>query len=427
MTSLSAAQRDNLDFILAKAAKDRTIPHVFVGVTNVKEEIYMQVGTNPRDNESSGFVDEDSIYMLCSQTKFITAIAAMKLIEQGKITVDTPVEEVLPELANPVVVTEYGADSKPSATTSAKSKITFGQLLNHSSGLDYYVDGTISTDSMLPSCYTMIYKDNRSGVSEFFRLNKGSLPGQPLRFEPGTGFAYGFGNDCAGFVIERLSGKSLEEYFHEYIFAPLGIKSMSFYPTPDIKARLLPLTFRKDDRSLELFNDRFTVLPRDPADIKVHLGGVGLYGSLKDYLKILRHVLQIKAGTATNPILSASSVDQFFKPTLGEPAVEMLGPFMSIIAKELGMPPGAQQYSYGLALTTVDVPEKRRAWSGAWGGWANTSFFLDPESGVAVVLGTQIVPTGDTEYGKLFNEIERALYAGLVPVASLGSLNFKQS
>ncbi|KAJ7288427.1 beta-lactamase [Mycena rebaudengoi] len=418
MTSLSAAQRDKLDFILAKAAKDKTIPHVFVGVTNVKEEIYLQVGTNARDDQSSGFVDEDSIYMLCSQTKFITTIAAMKLIEQGKITLDTPVEEVLPELANPVVVTEHGADGKPSATAPAKSKITFGQLLNHSSGLDYYVDGTISTDTLMPICYTTIYEDNRGGVSEFFKLNKGFLPGQPLKFEPGTGFAYGFGNDCAGFVIERLSGKSLEEYFQQYIFAPLGIKSMSFYPTPDIKERLLPLTFRKaDDRSLEPFNDRFTVPPRDPADIKVHLGGVGLYGSLKDYLTILRHVLQIKgrssAGTATNPILSASSVDRFFKPTLSELGVDMLG---SMISKELGMPPGAQQYSHGLSLTTVDIPEKRRAGSGAWGGWANTGFFLDPESGIAVVLGTQIAPTGDAEFGKLYSEIERALYAGLATV-----------
>jgi CubicO group peptidase (beta-lactamase class C family) len=96
----------------------------------------------------------------------------MKLIEQGKITLDTPVEEVLPELANPVVVTEHGGDGKPSATTPAKSKITFGQLLNHSSGLDYYVDGTISTDTLMPICYTTIYKDNRGGVSEFFKLNK---------------------------------------------------------------------------------------------------------------------------------------------------------------------------------------------------------------------------------------------------------------
>jgi CubicO group peptidase (beta-lactamase class C family) len=99
----------------------------------------------------------------------------MKLIEQGKITLDTPVEKVLPELANPVVVTEYGADGKPSATTPAKSKITFGQLLNHSSGLDYYLDGTIPIDTLMPISYTTIYKDNRGGVSEFFKINKVSI------------------------------------------------------------------------------------------------------------------------------------------------------------------------------------------------------------------------------------------------------------
>ncbi|KAJ7288425.1 beta-lactamase [Mycena rebaudengoi] len=374
-----------------------------------------QVGTKIVDDHSSGFVDEDSIYMLCSQTKFITAIAAMQLIEQGKITLDTPVDEVLPELANPVVVTEYGADGKPSATTPAKSKITFGQLLNHSSGLDYYLGG-YPLDSMLPFSYTTIYKDNRSGVSEFFKLNKGALPGQPLRFEPGTGFAYGFGNDCAGFVIERLSGKSLEDYFQEYIFSPLGIKSISFYPTPEIKERLLPLAFRKPDRTVEPFNDRFIIPPRNPAEIKVHLGGVGLFGSLKDYLTILRHVLQIKVGKAVNPILSTASVEEFFKPSLSEGGVTMLGQMIPYLAKGLDMPAGAQQYSHGLLLNTVDVPGKRRKDSAAWSGWANTSFFIDPASGIAFVLGTQLAPPGDDEYEKLYNEVERALYAGLGPL-----------
>ncbi|KAJ7288424.1 beta-lactamase/transpeptidase-like protein [Mycena rebaudengoi] len=417
MASLSASKRDALDLILAEAVKNKIVPHLFVGVTNVESEIYMQqVGTKIVDDHSSGFVDEDSTYMLWSQTKFITAIAAMHLIEQGKITLDTPVDEILPELANPVVATEYGADGKPSATTPAKSKITFGQLLNHSSGLDYSLSSH-PLDSGLCFSYTTIYKDNRGGVSEFFKLNKGSLPGQPLRFEPGTGFAYGFGNDCAGFVIERLSGKTLEEYFQQYIFALLGIKSMSFYPTPNIKERLLPLTFRKaDDRSLEPFNDRFTVLPRDPADIKVHLGGVGLFGSLKDYLTILRHVLQIKVGKAVNPILSTASVEEFFKPSLSEGGVTMLGQMVPYLAKGLDMPAGAQQYSHGLLLNTVDVPGKRRKDSAACeSGWANTSFFIDPASGIAFVLGTQLVSPADDEYEKLYNEVERALYAGLSP------------
>ena len=87
--------------------------------------------------------------------EFCIKIAALKLIEQGKITLDTPVETVLPELANPVIVTAHDEAGRPAASTPAKGKILFGQLLNHSSGLDYSVDGTAPTTG--PTLGTSLY------------------------------------------------------------------------------------------------------------------------------------------------------------------------------------------------------------------------------------------------------------------------------
>lgn len=78
-------------------------------------------------------------------TYLLSKIAALQLVEQGKITLDTPVETVLPELANPVVVTAHDEAGRPVTTTPAKGKITLGQLLNHTSGLDYALDGTTPT------------------------------------------------------------------------------------------------------------------------------------------------------------------------------------------------------------------------------------------------------------------------------------------
>ncbi|KAJ6619485.1 beta-lactamase/transpeptidase-like protein [Mycena sp. CBHHK59/15] len=372
-----------------------------------------QVGRKVVDDPSSGLIDEDTVFWLCSQTKLITTLAALRLVEQGKIALNTHVEEVLPELANPVIITEYDSAGKPLTTTPAKSKITFGQLLNHSSGLDYGADPTKVTAGGLPTSYCHVYKDG--DISAFFEINRGSLPGHPLKFEPGTSFGYGFGSDCAGFIVEHLSGKSLEEYFQEYIFAPLEIKSASFYPTPALKERMQQLAFRNTDGNLERWNDQVPIMTQDPTKVKVHLGGVGLFSSAKDYLAILRHLLQIKGlltGKATNPILSPTSVDLLFEhslPLAGATAIHAMAAFLS---KNLSMPPGSAQFGRGLLVNTMDVPGKRRKDSGAWGGWANTSFFMDPTTGVAVVLGTQLAPACDDRYELLYSQVENELYRG---------------
>jgi len=262
----------------------------------------------------------------------------------------------------------------------------------------------------MPNAYVHSYKDQ--DVSDFFKILKGSLPGVPLNFEPGTDFAYGFSSDCAGFIVERLSGKSLEEYFQEFIFAPLGIKSASFYLTPDRRERLLPLSFRNKDGTIERWK-KPPVIDQEPAHVRVHLGGVGLYASQRDYLAILRHLLQIKFGRATNPILSLASVNLMFEPTLPPRAAATLGIFRSSVIQGLGLPAGSAQFGRGLLLTTADAPGKRKEGTGSWGGWANTSFFVDATSGIAVVLGTQLAPAYDEKYTQLYAQLEKELYAGL--------------
>ncbi|KAJ7437903.1 beta-lactamase/transpeptidase-like protein [Mycena galericulata] len=417
MVSVSPALKEKFDRILAEAVESRSTPALFFGITTADGEIYSnQTGTKLVDDSSSGSINEDTVFCLFSQTKLITSIAALKLIEQGKIALDTPVEQVLPELANPVIVTGYDATGMPASTTPATGKITFGQLLNHTSGLGDAVDGMPRTPvNGMHIAYTHRYKPDTDGVSTFFKILKGSLPGIPLKFEPGSDFEYGFSSDCVGFIIERLSGKSLEHYFKEYIFAPLGVTSASFYLTPALRDRLLPLSYRnkQSGRTIERWNAP-PPIDQDSANVKVHFGGGGLYSSQKDYLSILRHLLQIKAGTATNPILSLASVNMLFEPTLppaGEVSMNTLAEFLS---RYLGLPKGAAQFSRGLYINTVDVPGARRKGSGAWAGWANTSFFVDPTTGVAVVFATQLAPGFDDECEKLYALLERELYSNLL-------------
>ncbi|KAJ6562009.1 beta-lactamase/transpeptidase-like protein [Mycena capillaripes] len=324
----------------------------------------------------------------------------------GDIDEDTT---ILPELTNPVVVKSLDEAGLPATTAPAQGKITFGQLLNHSSGLDYSLNKMTPLYTM-SMAYSHSYKDE--DVSAFFKILKGSLPAVPLKFEPGTDYIYGYSTDCAGFVVERLSGKSLEQYFQDHIFSPLGITSASFYLTSPLKDRLLPLASRNKSGVVERWSGP-PVFDQNPAHVRMHLGGVGLYSSQKDYLTVLRHLLQIKgmhflfSGRATNPILSRASVDSMFSPTLPPAGVATLS---NNVEPHIGVPAGAAQFGRGLMVTTADVPGKRRSGTGGWGGWASTSFFVDPTTGVAAVFGMQVVRSADDTHKRLFNVLEREVY-----------------
>ena len=182
--------------------------------------------------------------------------------------------------------------------------------------------------------------------------------------------------------------------------------------------------------------------------MKLHLGGVGLYGSIKDYLILLRHILLIKGKeviplffwfiqlylfqkvgkTPPNPILSAKTVEEIFTPALPFPAIPSLDFFVS----GLGVPAG-NQWGNSLALRTEDLPERRKKGSAYCAfilfhwlftflsialmllgfGWAGTFGHMDPETGIVAFFATQVPPSPDGELFQVYEECERILYSYL--------------
>jgi len=337
----------------------------------------------------------------------LASIAAFQLIEAGKLQLDTAVAEILPELADPVVV-DRDPQSKQPRFSPANTGITVRHLLNHSSGLDYGPGEDRISESYLPTPYTSNH-DKLNPVKHFYDLRKGLYPTQPLKFEPGTSWAYSYGPDSVGFIVERLTGQSLEEYYKEHIFHPMGITSASFYLTPDLKEKAVPLTYREPDGNIVPWASQLPISVQDPEQVHLHMSGIGLHCSMKDYLTILRHLLQIHAGTAVNPILTSASVRTFFQPTLPPLGVEALSEWLGKV--DLGK--SGPQWSTALCLNTSDTPGWRRKGSAWWAGWAGTYHFMDPETGVALVLGSQIVPGQDLEVLKVWGEVEHAFYQGL--------------
>ncbi|KAF8065112.1 beta-lactamase/transpeptidase-like protein, partial [Lyophyllum atratum] len=387
----------------SEAVESKRTPGLVFGATAVDKELFFaHAGDRVFGEPSSGPITDDSVMWICSQTKMLASIATFQLIEAGKLQLDTVVADILPELANPVILDKDSQLRQPSFR-SPNTEITVRHLLNHSSGLDYGPEKDRICGYHLPTLYTSSH-EKLNPVKHFYNLRKGLYPTQLLKFEPGTSFAYSYGPDSLGFIVERLTGQSLEEYYKEHIFTPLGITSASFYLTPDLKTKSVPLVFREPDGKIVPWDSQVPIMVQDPEQVHLHMSGVGLHCSMKDYLTLLRHILQIHAGTAINPILTSGSVQTFFQPTLTPLGVQALDDW---VGKK------GNQYSTALALKTVDTPGRRRKGSAGWYGWANTEHFMDPQTGIALVFGSQIVPKHDPEVNKVWQQVEEAFYRGL--------------
>ncbi|KAH9474866.1 Acyltransferase calJ [Psilocybe cubensis] len=405
MAALTQSGRKALDSLTARVVGEAKIPGFVFGATSVDEEIYFTSGGyNAVGRPESGKINEDSVFMICSQTKLLVHLAALQLVEQGKITFESPISDYIPEFSDLVILDDQMADVWTYKPT--KTVMRLKHILNFTSGLFYPFKG-YKPDKQ-PDGYAAAH-DKKNPVSHFVSVLKCGLPGIPLLFEPGTSFAYGWSSDILGFVVEIVTGQSLETYLAENILKPLSI-SGTFYPTPDVRKKMVDLAYRRDGK-LEAWANQVPLPEQDPERIALHFGGGGLYMSMKDYLILLRHLLQIKAGKAKSPIVSQESMRGIFEPALNEEGSAMVSRFMSM---DTNMPKDSKiQWGTAMGLCETDWPGRRKKGTAFWWGWAHTFHFMDPATGVAAVFGTQLIPTGDHEVFKVVAEFEETFYAGL--------------
>ncbi|KDR77296.1 hypothetical protein GALMADRAFT_96063 [Galerina marginata CBS 339.88] len=402
MVHLSEKAKIALDELLSEATEKGRVPGASFAVATADDDLYFgAAGLKSFSEPSAGNVDDKSIFWICSMTKIVVTLALLQLIEEGKIDYETPVVDIIPEMANPVVIDDIMSET--SGYKPAQKPILIKHLINHSSGLFYSQIGKVTPDDLGPA-YTSIGYGGDHSVAQFFKLIRRGYPSVPLAFEPGTNWMYGWSCDIIGFVVERISGKSLQEFCKERIFEPLGMATTTFYLTPELRENLVQMTYRRKDGKLEKWTNQLGTIEQDPEKMHVLLGGIGLYSGLKDYLTLLRHLLLINSGLAKNPILTIDKVSSLFKPSIvphGSTNIELFTGWKDV------------SFGVGLCLATEDWPGRRKRGSGFWYGWAGTYYFMDPVTGIAVVYGTQVAPTGDVEVIRLWENLERATYAGL--------------
>ncbi|WVW87132.1 hypothetical protein I302_109189 [Kwoniella bestiolae CBS 10118] len=416
LPTVSAQGKESLDKLLEETVDRRHVPAVFYGATNAKEEIYFnQYGEKVFGDESSGQIDADTTTECFSQSKLITCIAALQLVDQKRVSLDSveDIEKYLPEISKLQLLKGYDENDKPVLVT-PKNKVTLRMLMSHSAGFTYMFGPNILSkwheQNPLPGLF-----DPSATVKSLCT---------PLIYEPGTSWTYSPSIDWVGKLVERVSDLDLEEYFQKNLFEPCGIKTLTFYPTEDIKRHKMGICYRDSEGRVQLIPNGFGMgRPTEASQVPKELlsGGGGLYGTQRDYLTFLRHLLQCNPDSphhSSKPLITPESWRELFTPSIpnGE-GYNGVDKIVEMVTKPQYIHPVATtenvNHSVGFLLTTDDFTGGRKAGSGCWSGAAKTQFWIDPKTGIAAICATQLLsPSPDPWYAS-YVAYERALYAAL--------------
>ncbi len=382
-----------IDQFLRQKSDAREIPGVVAIAANSKEVIY-EGAFGKRDLSNADTMTADSVFWIASMTKAITTAAAMQLVEQGKLSLDAPVGEILPDLASPQVLEGFEANGEPKLRP-AKNAITLRHLMTHTAGFCYgFWNGDMAN-----------YLE-KTGVPPITTCKNDALK-TPITSDPGTRWEYGTNIDFVGKAVEAASGKRLDAYLRDHIFAPLGMNDTGFKLTDSMRKRLVGMHARNPDGSLA------TIPFEMEQDPEFHMGGGGLYGTAGDYIKFTQMILNKGRGNG-NQVLKPETIATMSQNHIGELVVTKMTSVALMYTNDVDLyPEMIKKWGLSFLITTDKTPEGRSAGSLAWAGLANTYFWIDPARDVSGVILMQVLPFADARCLEAFAGFERGIYTGL--------------
>lgn len=334
-------------------------------------------------------LDENAVVRLASATKIITSIALLQCVDKGLIGLDEPLTKILPEFENKEILT--GVSGSEFSYEPSKMPITARHLLTHTSGLGYWF-----TNALLHPWAEA--RNKRQGGPSFRVTERFSYP---LVFEPGTAWLYGCSLDWAGVVVSRLNGGiSLEEYFVENIWKPVGLQApfprFNISTHPEYNSKAMGGALRTPEGKL-VPNDKWSFDNPEDQD-----GGGGLSGTAKDYLAVLADLV-----SDSPRLLKQETITEMFQPQLVENSESMknlleLRAAWNIVSGPIAN--DAVNHGLGGVLCLGDVPEIGQPGKTlAWGGASNIVWWANRELQVAGFFATQQGPFGNPPVTELVN------------------------
>ena len=384
--------KSEIDQLLRQKCDAREIPGVVAVAATGSETIY-QGAFGKRDLTRDDAMTADSVFWIASMTKAITTAAGMQLVEQGKLSLDEPIGKVLPDLASPQVLEGFDASGAPKLRP-AKGAITLRQLMTHTAGFAY--------DMWNGDMVKYLEKTGTPGIISC--LNAALKT--PLTSDPGTRWEYGTNIDFVGKAVEAVSGKKLDAYLRDNIFAPLGMNDTAFKISDSMRKRLVGMHARAPE-GLGPFPFEMEQNP------EFHMGGGGLYGTAADYIKFTQMVLNKGKGNG-NQLLKPETVALMGQNNIGAIEIGKMTTALPPFTNDVDLFPGmSKKWGLSFLINTAKTPEGRSPNSLFWAGLANTYFWIDPARNVAGVILTQLLPFADRLCLEAFAGFERGIYAGL--------------
>jgi CubicO group peptidase (beta-lactamase class C family) len=323
------------------------------------------------DASAPDALSADHLFRIYSMTKPVTAVAILRLADQGKLRLDDPVSRFIPGFGE-VGVYVAGPASAPELRPASRPP-TVGDLLSHTSGLTYGVFGNSPVDSLYRAAGLLAAGES---LEEFGRR----VAALPLQYSPGERWVYSIGQDVAGRVVEVAAGMSFDEFLRREIFEPLGMRNTSFTLPAGMEGRLVPVHEPGPDRRMR---------PRSGGDeayrpeARFRSGGGGLISTVDDYLRFAQMLLD--GGELDGArILRPESV-ALMSTDLLPPAIH-------------GTTSAGPTHGFGLsvAVQTADTSPRDPSAAGTywWAGLASTFFWIDPENDLVALFFMQHMPTG---------------------------------
>ena len=342
-------------------------------------------------------MDKDALFRIFSMTKPITTVAAMILYEEGAFHLGDPVAKYLPELKDMQLLID-GSPVPP------QRQMTIEQLMTHTAGL--------TNGWHLEHPVERAYRDAALYQSADLDAFINKLATLPLRFEPGTRYHYSVATDVLGALVERLSGKSLEQFFQTRIFDPLDMRD-TFFNVPDNKlTRMAGSHLWNAER--QLLEPMPAGLLPPPSGVTLFSGGGGLISTAQDYWRF-SDMLRRGGELDGVRILGPKTVQAMTMARL-TPEIRDNG------AREY---PASHLYpgqSFGLGAGVITDPAEAQVISSqgeySWGGIANTKFWIDPEEDLIVVFMSQVMGTPHSDRHRF--DLKVATYQALTELGDSG-------
>jgi CubicO group peptidase (beta-lactamase class C family) len=376
-----------LDTLQADIARGRLPGAVVLLARHGKLVLHEALGQ--RDPAKAAAMTPDALFRIYSMTKPIVSMAAMMLLEEGRLLLSDPVSRHLPEFAEVRVAVQQGTETTLVPPPAGRPSVH--DLLRHTAGMTYEFLGSAPVQRQYAAARAGSRERSNAELVEM-------LAGLPLMFTPGSVWEYSRATDVLGRIVEVVSGQSLGEFLRERIFEPLGMRDTAFnVPASQLARVAQPFAHDPDGGTpMPVFD-----LAR-PA--RLELGGGGLVGTAMDYARFLQCLLN-EGELGETRLLGPRSVALMTADHLGAIPVNSASGSASLL------PPG-HGFGLGFAVRTAEglAPFAGSVGSYYWGGLAGTTFFVDPAEDLFAILMVQ-APNQREHYRELFRSL---VYAALV-------------